>query len=178
MRLYLEYLYGCSFRDIRNAYVYVDTCVRLSQIPDGSDVFHKHLDDIYEHIDLAEVEKMLEENDYLGGTSLSDHVFQIQEMHRTDFGEELSTEEAEDFLNGEQIACAKFHIFLNHIVVKAISPLIGKMPKDEQKRFLDRLNDFRDIVDPEMYVPASFKTGNTFEDIARVRWQDDGREVH
>jgi hypothetical protein len=171
MLFYLDYLYGCAF-------LYVDTLVRLSQVPYGSNVFQFHLDDLYDHIEEKDVDTMLLEQDYLGWKPINEHLREIRNTVRWIDGEILTVSQARAYLTRDQRTCARFHIFLNHIAVKAITPQIARLPKDEQKPILDRLNDLRDIVDPEMYVPASFINGNTLEQMARMRWQDEGREVH
>ncbi len=178
MELYLEYLYGYAFKDIQHAYVYIDTCVRLSQLEGGSDILHSHLDLLYAHIRDEDIDCMLIVNDYLWWTDVADHILGIQEEELHQSWEVLTDLQALFLLREEQRTCAKFHIFLNHIVRKAITAGIDSLSAEHRKKLLNRLNDFRDIIDPEMYISVSFNSGNTLEQTARMKWEADGRELH
>ena len=98
-------------------------------------------------------------------------LLQLEEKAET--GEDISYDDARAMVVSDQRRCARFHIYLNHLAQNAIAPRIDAYPLEKRKPLFRRLNDFRDILDPEMFVPASFNPFNVLERMERIAWEED-----
>jgi hypothetical protein len=63
-----------------------------------------------------------------------------------------ATRSVEDFRQN----AAAFHLFLGRLWNKNILPHFNTLSTDQQRSIIRLTNDFRDIVDPEHYVPVYF----------------------
>jgi hypothetical protein len=59
-----------------------------------------------------------------------------------------------------------------------ISPHFNSLDKSHQIHITKLLNDFRDIIDPEHFVPLFFYTENWIEYLERDTIIQQGRELH
>ena len=73
---------------------------------------------------------------------------------------------------------AAFHLFLADLYNTYILSAFPRLDRITQIYFLDLLNNFRDIVDPEGYIPLYFHNGNWLETLMRDKIRKEGREVH
>jgi hypothetical protein len=58
---------------------------------------------------------------------------------------------------------AAFHLFLVNFSENYIYPYFPNLSREQQIEIANLLNDFRDIVDPEHFVPFYFKNANWIE---------------
>jgi hypothetical protein len=89
----------------------------------------------------------------------------------------LSYREASLSFEESQRDCAGFHFFLASIYNEHIYPKLIGLSVEEVRTIYSMLNDLRDIVDPEYYIPLYFHNGNIPELLERQKMVEEGRNI-
>lgn len=105
-----------------------------------------HLGFIFSQIPQEAIDDILTKHDYLGGKEgdFEKHTESVMAIEPT-----LSRNEAETSVMNFQNDAAAFHIMLADLYNKNILPHMGDLSLEQNTTIASRLNDFRDIVDPE-----------------------------
>lgn len=173
---YLYYLYEYAQYNIQNVFIYLLTLLKFSQAVEWSDVIIiAHLRAIGDKYDQEQVDVMVSKYGYLWGVdqSYDDHILNTMEEDP-----ELTHDEARDFVDDFIEQNARIHIFLAYLWNNNVCPYYANLTKIEQAHITHFLNDFRDIIDPEWYIPIFFYNGNWHEVLMRNRMIEDWRDVH
>lgn len=171
---FLEYLASYNSIWIKDVMIYIQTCIRISQLDGWVDILMTHLREVFDHIPTDMIDSMIDENRwYLWGKSWDYE----ENIHIIMDEENLSYQEASLEFEEFQRDCAGFHFYLGWIYNEYILPKISKLPTEKQFGIYSTLNDLRDIVDPEYYIPLFFYSGNTPELIERNKILEEGREI-
>jgi len=173
--LYLEYLYAYVGMSISHAGEYLQACIRFAQVDGWDEVLLDHLDSFFDKIPQNAIDDMLNEHDYLGGDEwdFELHVKGAQEEEPW-ISRNKAIQRVMEFQNNR----AAFHLFLADLFNACIFPRFISLSRDEQIFYINLLNDFRDIVDPEGYVPLYFHNGNWDETLMRDKMREEWRDVH
>lgn len=173
--LFLGYLGSYCTIGIRDVALYLKTCVRLSQLEGWAEILMAHLSEKFSLIPSELIDKTIEDQKWyfwIKSSEFEDSIHDIMEE------EDISYEEAEEsFLaNQREVACLYFYIW--GLYNEYILPKINTLTKKQKNELFSLLNDFRDIVDPEWFMPMYFFNGNGVEFLERGKILDEGREVH
>lgn len=171
---FLDYLAYNNSDSIKEVMVYVQTCVRISQLDGWVDILMIHLKKVFARIPMDMIDSMIDQNRwYLGGKS-----WDFDECIRCIQDDEgLSYEEASLEFEEFQRDCAGFHFFLIRLHSEYIYPKMWDLPIQKVHEIYSTLNDLRDIVDPEYYIPTFFHNGNIPELLERQRMVEEGRDI-
>jgi hypothetical protein len=86
---------------------------------------------------------------------------------------DISYVEANDSFSANQREIAGLYFYLGGIYNEYILPKMTDLPKEAKNELFSLLNDFRDIVDPEGYMPMYFFNGNGVEFLERGKILDE-----
>jgi hypothetical protein len=170
----LSYLRGYISKGVEWFMVYVQTCIQVSQLDIWEDILMTHLARVFATLPRDKILSMIEDHGYVGGEDWDGgvHIDEIMD------GGNYSREDAKEEFEKTRQDCAGFHAFLATIYNEYISPTIWNLPKKRQIEIHSMLNDFRDIVDPEGYIPLFFDNGNSIEMMERNKAVTKWREIH
>jgi hypothetical protein len=173
---FLNYLTGYISNGVNDTMFYIQACIKISQTSkDWIDILMGHLFERFTMIPDNIISSMIDEhNGYLWGEGIDMDEY-ITEMMKE---EELSYTEAISAFEEMKKSCAAFHIFLVELYNTYIYPKIWKFSEEKQREIRSLLNDFRDIVDPEWFIPLFFDSGNSIETLERNKMVMEWREIH
>lgn len=134
-----------------------------------------HFNASFDQIPQKDIDAMVKENQYLWSSDLSfdDHVQFALEDDST-----LSWNEACMKVEVFQGDMAAFHILLADFYNSYIESNMDHLNASERIKLHNLLNDLRDIIDPEWYMPLYFHNWNWLETWMREVIEREWRIVH
>ncbi|MBC7498441.1 hypothetical protein H7170_02245 [Candidatus Gracilibacteria bacterium] len=172
---YLHYLHAYAQYSIENVLVYLSTLCRFSQVGGSEVAIISHLRRIGDEYHQDQVDAMIDHYSYLGGV---DYTYDEHIRDAMEEDPELTSIEAAYFVDDFIEQNARMHISLARLWNDTILPYYDDLDRIKQLSITQLLNDFRDILDPEHFIPLFFCNGNILERIARDHIISEGRTLH
>ena len=174
--IYLHYLYEYAQYDIGHVFTYLSTLRRFSQAEETDvNVILAHVSSIWDVYDQEQVDAMIDQHGYLWGL---DNTYDDNVMYIMEEDPELTWQEANQYLDYSTDQNARIHIFLAQLWKDTIEPHYYNLDYSEQVLVAQLMNDLRDTLDPEYFIPLWFNTWNTIEKIMWDKSSEEWRTLH